>query len=323
MIIDEVSIHIEGGKGGNGAISFRREKYLPRGGPDGGNGGKGGDVYLTAVSDLSALRQFNHKPMIKAQDGVHGLPKKKTGKNGKDINLNIPIGTIVTETLTGKQWDFSQPGQTLRICSGGKGGRGNFEFRSNKIKAPRFAEDGHDGQKKLIHFNLQFIADVGFIGLPSAGKSSLLNMLTKADVKVGDYPFTTTHANLGELNGLIIADIPGLIEGAHEGKGLGIKFLKHIHKTKTLLHCIDISNEQILHDYEVIRSELKEYSPTLTNKDEVILLTKTDLVDEKKQQEVKKVFSSLKKTVLLVSIHSPKSIQHLKKHFLSQIKKEK
>ncbi|KXK11420.1 MAG: GTPase Obg [Microgenomates bacterium OLB23] len=230
VLIDDITITVQAGKGGDGGIFFRKEKFIPRGGPDGGNGGMGGSIYVVGVSDIAALRSFRYKKDIKAPNGEAGRGKKQHGARGADIELRIPIGSLITDTLTGDVWEINNPGDTYMVARGGYGGRGNHEFKSSTEQAPDFAEEGRPGKFRTLHISLQFIADVGLIGLPSAGKSSLLNALTNTNVKVADYPFTTLEPHLGMLETTVLADIPGLIEGAHTGKGLGIKFLKHIEK---------------------------------------------------------------------------------------------
>ncbi len=281
MIIDDVTVDIWAGDGGNGAVSFRREKFVPRGGPDGGNGGDGGNVFLEAINDITALKYFRNRKHIKADRGGHGQGQKKHGKKADDLTIKIPAGTTVEDVNSDRVWEFNEVGDRKRIARGGRGGRGNFEFRSNENKAPKEAEDGEQGQRIRVRFNLKFIADVGLIGLPSAGKSSLLNALTKAESRVGAYPFTTLEPHLGMLGTLILADIPGLIGGAHTGKGLGDRFLKHVEKTKIFLHCIDATSDNVDDDYNTIRGELEAYNKDLLDKREIILLTKSDLVDEK------------------------------------------
>lgn len=280
MIIDNVIIEVRAGDGGNGAVSFRKEKFIPRGGPDGGNGGNGGNIYFEAVNDISALRYFRHRKEIKADRGGHGSGKKMHGKDAEDIVIKIPVGTVVTNLGTGYTWDFNEIGMRKRIVRGGRGGLGNFEFRSSTNQAPHIAQPGKPGAYARLQLDMKFIADIGLIGLPSAGKSSLLNILTQAHAKVGAYPFTTLEPNLGAYGSKIIADIPGLIEGAHSGKGLGDKFLKHIEKTKVLVHCIDSQSDDVHRDYLVIRNELEKYNPDLLTKKEIILLTKSDMVDQ-------------------------------------------
>ncbi len=319
MIVDEVQITVKAGDGSDGHVSFRREKYVPRGGPDGGDGGDGGNVYVIGISDLTALRQFRYKKEIQAQDGGKGRNKKRHGKNGAHLIVNVPIGTTIIDLQTKKSWEISKVNQKELIVKGGKGGRGNFELRSNQNKAPMEAEKGTSGEEKELLLTLSFIAHIGLIGLPNAGKSSLLNVLTKANIKVASYPFTTLEPNLGSMNGKIIADIPGLIEGAHKGRGLGIKFLKHIEKTKLLVHCIDSTDENVLEKYKIIRQELKEFSQKLLNKKEIVLLTKSDLTQP---QIIKQKTSQLKKVVQTISSSSiidDKSLESLKKLLLKHL----
>lgn len=310
MITDEVTIEMWAGDGGNGSASFRREKFVPRGGPDGGNGGNGGSIYFEAVDDISALRYFRFKKHIKADRGVHGGRKKMHGKNAPDLVIKIPVGTTVTKVDTGYTWEFDEVGMKKRVARGGYGGRGNVEFQSNSNPTPTEAEDGRSGEYVKLHLSMKFIADVGLIGLPSAGKSSLLNAMTHAEARVGAYPFTTLEPNLGMVGRIIMADIPGLIEGAHDGKGLGIKFLKHIERTKVLLHCVDGTSSDVIADYKTIRDELREYNPDLLKKKEIILLTKSDMLEEK---EIKAKTKLLKKygDVHVVSIIDDNQLEKL------------
>jgi GTP-binding protein len=317
MIIDEVDLKVKAGNGGHGAVSFRREKYVPKGGPDGGNGGKGGDIYFVGSSDLSALNQFRNKKEIKGENGINGGKKKKDGANGDDIFISIPVGTIITDTNTTKSFEIKTAGKKYLIAKGGKGGLGSYELRSPSNTTPRVAEDGKPGEERHLTLNLQYIADIGLIGLPNSGKSSLLNSLTNADAKIGNYSFTTLEPNLGNLEGIIIADIPGLIEGAHTGKGLGIRFLKHIQKTSLLIHCIDGSSSNILADYKIIRNELASFSPSLLDKKEIILLTKTDLIDERMKKSQMKKLSTKNKNTVAVSLADDVSISSLKKYIHS------
>lgn len=313
MLIDDITITVEAGKGGDGSISFRKEKFIPRGGPDGGNGGWGGSVYVVGVNDISALQTFRFKKEIKAQAGEAGRGKKQFGARGEDIELRIPVGSIITDTLTGDIWEITSVGEQYLVARGGRGGRGNHEFKTSTDKTPYHAEPGRPGKFRTLHINLHFIADVGLIGLPSAGKSSLLNALTNAEVKVGDYPFTTLEPHLGMLERTVIADIPGLIEGAHSGKGLGVKFLKHIEKTSLLVHCIDGTSQDVHADYKTIRKELEQYNPLLISKEEIILVTKTDLLTEKEIKEKVKKLSELGSKVLTCSIIDDESLATLKK----------
>lgn len=311
MIIDDVKIQLTAGKGGDGAATFRREKFVAKGGPDGGNGGRGGDIIIEIVSDISALKPLRNKTEIAAENGGNGMRKKKHGKDGEDTIIKVPAGTTLTDLDSDQRWECEKVGNKFILCKGGHGGRGNFEFRSAQNQAPREFEYGQPGKTRHIHCNLKFIADIGLIGLPSAGKSSLLNALTKAEAKVGAYPFTTLEPNLGVLHGLIIADIPGLIEGAHEGKGLGDRFLKHIEKTKVLLHCIDITSDDPLRDYATIRKELTNFNPSLANKKEIVLLTKSDMVDDKEVTKIVKKLSKKLGEVLTVSIINDSELKQL------------
>lgn len=313
MIIDEVNIKIIAGKGGDGHVSWRREKYIPKGGPFGGSGGKGGSVYFMGTSDLLALNQFRNKKEITGLDGEGGTNKKMDGKDAEDIYLKIPIGTIVKNLKTNEEFEIKEVGKTYLIAKGGKGGLGNWDLRSPRNTTPKVAEKGFPGEERNLSLNLKFIADIGLIGLPNAGKSSLLNVLTNANVKTANYPFTTLEPNLGNMNGKIIADIPGLIEGAHAGKGLGIKFLKHIEKTAILIHCIDSSSENILKDYETIKKEMEKYNQELNNKKEIILLTKIDLLNEKELKEKNKLFKKINNKVLSISIIDDKKVSEFKK----------
>lgn len=316
MLIDEVIIDVYAGNGGHGSASFRREKFIPRGGPDGGNGGKGGDVYFVGVSDLGALLQFQSKKKIEAEDGKPGAAKKCEGKGGDDLYIRIPIGTSIIDLQTNKTIEIEKVDQKVLIAKGGMGGKGNFELRSASNQAPPAGLPGKPGQSTTLQLNLRFIADVGFIGLPNAGKSSLLNALTNAQAKIGNYPFTTLEPNLGKMDDLILADIPGLIEGAHEGKGLGVRFLKHIAKTKLLVHCIDSQSENVLGDYKTIRHELESYDEALLEKQEIVVITKSDMVTEKEITKQVTKLKSLKKPILVCSVLDEAQLKELKKAIL-------
>jgi len=324
MLIDEAQIKVKAGNGGNGAVSFRREKFVPKGGPDGGDGGDGGDVYLVGVEDIAALNRYQHQKEFKAEDGKPGGKSRKTGVSGEDLVLTVPFGTVVKDVGTEEVWevgpafppmaigDSARQGEIL-IAKGGKGGRGNWHFRSATNQAPRKFEYGTYGQKRELFLELRLIADIGFIGLPSVGKSSLLNELTAASVKTAEYPFTTLEPNLGAMNGLILADLPGLIAGASTGKGLGIKFLKHIQRTRALVHVISAESKTPFYDYEVIRKELREYDPQLLQKPEIILINKSDLVSAGKIKKIKAELKPTKREILVSSIYDYESIQSLRK----------
>ncbi|MEK7452835.1 MAG: Obg family GTPase CgtA [Patescibacteria group bacterium] len=310
MLVDEVTIDIFGGRGGDGRAHFDGSKSKE--GIDGGNGGDGGSVFVIGVSDLGALNQFRFKKSFKTEDGGRGGVKKMHGKNGEDMILKVPIGTIIHNLDTNKKKEVLNVGDTFKIASGGKGGRGNVEFKSSRNTSPQEFEIGKEGEHFKIFLELQLIAQVGFIGLPNAGKSSMLNELTAASAKVANYRFTTLEPNLGVLDGLILADIPGLIDGASLGKGLGIKFLKHIKRTKTIIHFISIESEDLIEDYNIIQSELKKYDPLLADREKCIFLTKHDLCSKKKIEEKIKILKKVSKNIIPVSVYDSDSIDVVK-----------
>lgn len=274
MLIDKVEVVFKGGAGGHGKMSFRANRK----GPDGGNGGKGGDLYVTVSSDLTLLNQFSDQKEFSAENGFAGSKNTKTGKGGSDFTIILPVGTSIIEKKSGKIiCELDKIGQTILLCRGGEGGFGNREFRSSVMTSPKYAQKGQKGQRIEAILSLKLIADFGLIGLPNSGKSSLLNELTGAHAKTADYAFTTLSPNLGVFEGKIIADIPGLIEGASGGKGLGTGFLKHIEKVRVLIHCISSTSLNIKNDYLVVRNELKKFNPELAGRKEIILLTKSDL----------------------------------------------
>lgn len=314
MLIDEVDITVEAGHGGPGRVSFQGKT----GGPDGGDGGKGGYVYVRTTSDIYALNRFLANTRCEAENGKPGETKLKSGANGKDLILIMPIGTFITDEQSGEEIELNELDQEILLAKGGLGGRGNASFKSSTKTTPTYAQSGLRGQKKKLKLKLKLIADFGLIGLPNAGKSSLLNELTNATAKIGDYPFTTLEPNLGMLNRKVVADIPGLIEGASEGKGLGHKFLKHIEKVHLLLHCISTEAEDPLKDYRVVHSELKKFNPELLEKQEIILLTKSDLIDKKGLEGRLKILAKTKKKVVPLSIHDWESLQSLIKNLSSK-----
>ena len=311
MIVDEIQIKVSGGKGGDGCVAFNKNKGEK--GPSGGDGGNGGSVYLEGVSNLTALNKFRFKKEFPAGNGVDGKNKLLEGAKGKDLILKVPIGTVAHNLDTGRNIEIVNVGEKIMIAKGGKRGRGNWHFRSSRNTTPRECEKGIEGKHFNFLLELRMIADVGFIGLPSAGKSSLLNALTKAKVKTAAYHFTTLEPNLGNYYGLILADIPGLIEGASAGKGLGIKFLRHIKRTKILIHCISCESENIKKDYKIIKNELAEYETAIARKKEYIFLTKTDLVSEKEVKEKIKELKKISLNVLAVSIYNEESLEKVKK----------
>ena len=307
MLIDEVYITIKGGDGGNGVVHFYNDAFRPKGGPDGGSGGKGGSVFFEGVSDISKLNQFRKSKVYSAQNGDPGFHNNRTGKDGEDLIFPVPIGTVAHYD-NGTEIEITQVGQKVLMAKGGSGGRGNYMFRSSTNQTPQERELGFKCQPKKLFLQLKLIAQVGLIGLPNAGKTSLLNELTAADAKVANYAFTTLEPNLGVTRGgFILADIPGLIEGAASGKGLGIKFLKHIERTNILVHCISAESQDPLKDYQTVKAELSAYSSILAKKPEIIILTKYDLVDPKEAIKIQKKI----KAELCTSIADPKSIKEL------------
>ena len=294
--LDQAKIFVKSGDGGAGCVSFRREKYIEFGGPNGGDGGKGGSVYFEAVENLNTLIDFRYQQHFKAQKGQNGMGSQMTGAKGEDIIIKVPVGTeIVAEDGVTVLADMVTPGQKFLIAKGGDGGRGNMQFKSATNQAPRYAEPGWPGQEMWVWLRLKVIADVGLVGLPNAGKSTFLSVVTQARPKIADYPFTTLHPNLGvawvDNYELVIADIPGLIEGAHEGVGLGDRFLKHVERCAALLHLID-ANEDVVNVYKAIRKELDLYNQKLAEKPEVVVLNKIDSLPE---DEVAKKVAALEK----------------------------
>lgn len=287
MFLDEAQVYVASGRGGDGAVHFRREKYVPRGGPDGGDGGKGGDVVLEVVPTLNTLAVFRHRSKYRAENGARGGSSNKTGKDGASVIVQVPPGTLVRNEADGALLaDLIQPGQRLVVCRGGRAGRGNARFATSRNQAPRMAERGEPGEERRLNLELRLIADIGIVGVPNAGKSTLLAGVTNARPKIAAYPFTTLEPNLGvaELDDdltLVLADIPGLIEGAHLGHGLGDRFLKHIERTKVLVHLIDVSpytERDPVRDFEVIMKELEAYSPNLAARPQIIAANKIDLL---------------------------------------------
>jgi len=281
--VDETKITVEAGRGGNGCVSFRREKFVPKGGPDGGDGGNGGSVYLIGNKRLGTLYDLKVKPHYRAGRGLHGKGKKMNGRNGKDIYIQVPSGVIVMngDKILG---EILGDGEKLLVAKGGRGGRGNCHFLTSLNQSPRYAEGGNAGERGNLKIVLKLISDIGIVGFPNSGKSTLLKKITNARPKIGDYPFTTLNPNLGVLRSsfknIILADMPGIIEDAHRGKGLGLRFLRHIERTNLLILLIDLSFSQPLHQYECLLNEFKRYDDTLFKKPRIIVFNKTDLIDK-------------------------------------------
>ena len=319
--IDEVKVFVKAGNGGNGVIRWRHLKNNAMGGPSGGDGGAGGNVFARALRNVHLLSRYRTKKNYFAEKGGDGKKNSFHGADGENLELLLPIGSIITNLDTGKKVYLSKEGEIVLLLQGGKGGRGNEFFKSSVNTTPKKCTLGTAGQEANFFIEVELIADIGFIGLPNAGKTSLLNEFTRAYAKVGDYPFTTLEPNLGECFGCIISDIPGLIKGASEGKGLGHKFLRHIRRVKILAHLISLENEDLIKAYNIIRSEIEKYDSELLKKKEIVVLTKTDIIENKAQ--LKKIIAKMKKyfkTVKAVSLYDNKSIKTLQEFILKQIK---
>lgn len=286
-MIDLAEVHIISGAGGNGAVSYRREKFVPMGGPDGGDGGRGGDVILEADEGLTTLAHFRRRRIYKAKSGVAGQGQKRHGANGESLLLKVPVGTIIESD--GATWDLDRHGERVVVAKGGDGGRGNARFANSIRQAPGFAEKGLPGEELDLHLELKLLADVGLVGLPNAGKSTLLRAVSNAVPDIGDFPFTTLEPVLGVvemgINAFVMADLPGLIEGAHEGVGLGHQFLRHVERTRVIVHVLDASSEDPMADYETVRRELELHDPRILEKSEIIALNKIDLPEARERAE--------------------------------------
>jgi len=341
-MVDQAKLWISAGNGGNGAVSFRREKFIPKGGPDGGDGGKGGDIYLETDTNQNTLDDFAHRQKFEAENGGKGMGKKMSGGKGEDLIIKVPLGTVVGLQVgqargpapTGENdngevmIDFDKKGMRVLVAKGGKGGRGNEHFKSASNTTPMTAEPGEMGERFDVEMSLKLLADIGLVGLPNAGKSTLLSVLSNARPKVADYEFTTLEPNLGVMKtqgkSLVIADIPGLIEGASEGKGLGIKFLKHIERTKVLVHLVAVGDGRedpaptVWENYQKIRKELKNYGGEIDKKAEIVVLSKIDLISEERVKEIQKYFKKKKIDLLPISSANQKGIADLKTGLMNQ-----
>ncbi len=310
MLIDHVTLLIKAGKGGDGVVRWRREKGIPFGGPAGGDGGKGGDVYFRVVRDIQALSVYKHKKEWDAQEGEMGQKRSMHGSNAEDLFLEIPRGAVVYNREYDKRYEFMEEGDFM-VLRGGKGGEGNEKFKSATNRTPEEFTKGTKGEFATFDIELKLIADVGLIGLPNAGKSSLLNALTRAGAKIGDYPFTTLEPNLGAYFSYVLADIPGLIEGASDGKGLGHKFLRHITRTKALVHLVAADNEDVGEVYTTIREELGKYDKALLKLEEIVVLSKVDTIQDKKEiaKKIKALEKASKKDVITLSLYEDDTVK--------------
>ena len=331
MFIDEATIRVKAGDGGNGCLAFRREKFVPRGGPSGGDGGKGGDVIMESSERHNTLVHFRFNPEYKAERGRHGEGSNKTGREGVDVTLKVPVGTIVYDEETGqKVWDFSRPDERIVIAHGGRGGRGNARFATSTHQAPREHEDGRPGEERVFRLELKLLADVGLVGFPNVGKSTLISRISAARPKIADYPFTTLQPNLGvvvvgdknEIS-FVVADIPGLIEGAHEGAGLGMQFLRHIERTRLLVHLVDVSDASgrpdVVKDVEVILGELDSFGAHLAEKPMLMVASKIDAANKDKLARLKQYCKKKKLQLFPISAVTGEGIEKLKFAMAEQV----
>jgi len=334
MFIDEAKIRVKAGDGGNGCMAFRREKYVPRGGPSGGDGGHGGDIWMESSERHNTLVHFRFNPEYKAERGRHGEGSKKTGRDGEGIVLKVPVGTIVYDEDTGeKVHDFSRPDERVVIARGGRGGRGNAQFATSTHQAPREHEEGRPGEERNFRLELKLLADVGLVGYPNVGKSTLISVISAARPKVADYPFTTLEPNLGVVlagdkgkeESFVVADIPGLIEGAHTGSGLGTQFLRHIERTRLLVHMVDVSDgsgrADVVKDVEVIRGELASFGAGLEDKPTLMVTSKIDVANPEKLKKLKQWATRRKLKLYPISAVTGEGIEKLKYAMAEEVDK--
>lgn len=322
MFVDSLTIEASAGRGGDGVERWLREQHRPLGGPAGGDGGRGGDVYVRAVRNINQLAKYTGEKRFRAEDGEHGHGRSRHGKAGADLVIDVPVGSTVTCTDLDRTVELNTEGETVRVLRGGKGGLGNERFKSSVNRTPTETTEGRPGERSVLVIELALVVDVGIIGLPNAGKSTLLNALTNAHSRVGAYPFTTLEPHLGDLHGCILADIPGLISGAAQGKGLGHKFLRHISKAKMLLHCISLENTDVREAYETVHAELAAFDSILATRPEIIVLTKTDVVAEDAVARAEQALAGTGSTILHTSSIDEVSIKSLSDTLTARVRAE-
>jgi GTP-binding protein len=311
MFVDEIILYAKAGKGGDGVERWRHEKFVAMAGPSGGNGGNGGDIFVESVRDLGLLSKYTGDPEFIGENGQDGQNSSKHGARAKDLTIKVPVGSIVTDVRRNRTYEFFTPGVKERVFKGGQGGLGNEHFKSSTNRSPKETTKGKPGEEGELKIELSLVVDVGLIGMPNAGKSTLLNTFTNARSAVGAYPFTTLQPHLGDLFGFVIADIPGLIEGASTGKGLGHTFLRHVTKTKMLLHLVSLEHEDPLKEYYTILNELSSYHKSLVEKEEWVIFTKKDLVNQDKMDLIQSFIDSSKKRVFVISAESGEGVKNL------------
>lgn len=320
MFVDELTIYAKAGDGGNGVVRWRHEKFKPMAGPSGGDGGNGGDVYVRAVKDLNRLAKYTGNKNFIAEAGEAGLGQSKAGKNGSDLYIDVPVGSRITDVNRQRSFELTTVGETERILKGGNGGLGNEYFKSSVNRSPIESTQGKKGESGDFLIEVSLVVDVGLIGQPNAGKSTLLNHLTNANSRIGAYPFTTLEPHLGDFYGFIIADIPGLIEGAADGKGLGHKFLRHVSRTKMLLHLVSLEHEDPISEYYTIRGELSKYDKSLADKEEWVILTKKDLVDTSYIEKIVNKLAKTEKRVLVIGKDDQESYKKLQDELTARLR---
>lgn len=320
MFVDELTIYAKAGNGGNGVVRWRHEKFRPMAGPSGGDGGNGGDVYVRAVKDLNRLSKYTGNKVFEAESGEAGTGQSKAGHNGNDLYIDVPVGSRITDLERKRVFELTSVGDTERILKGGNGGLGNEHFKSSTNQSPEQSTNGRAGEEGDFLVEVSLMVDVGLIGLPNAGKSTLLNGITNAESRIGAYPFTTLEPHLGDLYGFIIADIPGLISGAAAGKGLGHRFLRHVSRTKMLLHLVSLEHDDPISQYYTIRDELSQYDTLLTEKEEWIILTKSDLVEQGHIDKCVEALEKIEKRVLVIGKDDEKSFKNLRDKLVSHLR---